>query len=171
MSEKEDATSISVIDCSSKELTDSRENNTKIIAQLSKTISEAQLLLNILSSEENVKVLEFLEYLKNLKIKYENLKTKTNEKLSLINCINSAFSEYKSMKDRVKTTMDKKPGRLHSTENNIYRFNDFIARRQKLKLKNINVDIEETEIEDEKLDYLKFTFIKRTKVQKINNEY
>lgn len=170
MSEKEDATSISVIDCSSKELTDSRENNTKIIAQLSKTISEAQLLLNILSSEENVKVLEFLEYLKNLKIKYENLKTKTNEKLSLTNCINSAFSEYKSMKDRVKTTMDK------NLEDYIQQKTIFIDSmisllEAKTKIKNINVDIEETEIEDEKLDYLKFTFIKRTKVQKINNEY
>jgi len=170
LQERGSATSISVIDCPNNDYTKEQTRLTSIISQISITKSEINILKTQLEATEQQEIDKFIAFLDSLTTKYENAKAKVSIQLSLINCINNAFNDYKTTKETIKSSADKA---LTNFINQEKIFTDSIVELLSVKksLQPIEPYIEAKEIKDESLDYLNFTFIKRTTVQKIDGIY
>jgi predicted ATPase len=164
------AASVSVVDCSNSDFTSEMARISSVISQITKAKTELSNLKTLLDKFEQQEVDKFLEYTDKLAVKYEKIKETLFVQLSLINCINNAFNDYKTEKISIKSTADQN-------------LNDFIQQEKifsdgivdllfaKKSLKPLKPHIETKEIVDEGLDYLNFMFIKRTMVQKFDDIY
>ena len=124
----------------------------------------------MINKDENEKVLEFKTYLTDLKIKYEKNKKRLLWKINLINDINTVFDEFIVEKNKIKTAAETELQEyLVNKENFINSQLSLLEKR--IELSEINFDIQEESIKDEKQDYLNFSFIKRSNITTINNDY
>ncbi|CCV64713.1 conserved hypothetical protein [Alteracholeplasma palmae J233] len=170
LKEREDATSISVIDASNQVHTKEQSRITAIITQISKTKAELNSLKSLLTTTEQTEIVNFVTHLDRLNKKYENLRVDIITSISLINCINNAFNDYKVNKTAIKNTADQN---LESFIQQEKLFTEAITELlfSNKALKPIAPHIDTKEIKDEGRDYLNFTFIKRTTVQKFDDTY
>lgn len=164
------ATSVSVVDCPNSDLTKEMNRIIKIISQIAKTKNELINLRSLLNIIEQQEVDKFIKYIDKLTAEYRKVKETLSVQLSLINCINNAFNDYKTEKENIKSTADQNLTNFIQQENI---FSDGIVDLllAKKSIKPLNPHIENKEINDESLDYLNFIFIKRTVVQKFDDTY
>ena len=171
LEKKEQPLNLNLLKCADEVEKEHQKQVVKIIKQISTAIVELDKLSKILiNKDENEKVLEFKTYLTDLKIKYEKNKKRLLWKINLINDINTVFDEFIVEKNKIKTAAETELQEyLVNKENFINSQLSLLEKR--IELSEINFDIQEESIKDEKQDYLNFSFIKRSNITTINNDY
>lgn len=170
LKERENATSISLIDAPNSQLLQEQTRLSEILVKINQAKTSLVSLKILLELSEQLTIANFIDYLSSLIIKYESLKLQIVKKLKIVNCINTAFSDFRIEKARIKSTADANLDDFLQKEKV---FSQNIADLLYLKHNRFvcSPHIEETFIKDEVQDYLKYSFIKRTTVQKFDDEY
>ncbi|MBN2837072.1 MAG: hypothetical protein JXR48_19115 [Candidatus Delongbacteria bacterium] len=164
--------SLSIDDIDTKALSSKETILTNLLTAISGAILKNQALIILLDEKAEIdKINEFLIYLQTLKTKYESIKNKITEDISVANCINTAFKEFnddmsiiRSSEDRIASQLTASIKSLATTiSDTLCEFDEILE---------INYDIEEIELKAETRDYHnKYTFIKTLEKLKLDEVY
>lgn len=168
--ERENATSISLIDTPNVILLKEQNRINNVITKINQAKTALTSLKSVLELAEQKTIENATDYLTALAKKYGVLKTTISNKLIIVNCINTAYSDFRIEKAKIKSSAD---ANLDDYLQKEKIFSDVLAELLFLQHNQIKCEpnIEDTAIKDEVLDYLKYYFIKRTSIQKFDNRY
>lgn len=168
--DKEVATSITLIDTNTTSLKKQKTSNQTILTNINNSVASLETLMSTLNNVEQKKIQSFIDYLNSIHQKYNMQHYDIENQLAVINCINTEFNNYKSKQSKIKSTAD---ANLEHFIQNEKVFVETISELLHIhhRQKKYESKIEDFEVSEEKLEYLKYSFIKRTNVTKFDNKY
>lgn len=170
LKEKEDATSITVINCNPKQYSKDQTRVKGVLSQLSNVKAELNKLKLLLTQVEQEEIDKQIAYLDELESNYNAVKTEITTNISILNCINTAFEQYTTSKTAIKTTADEN---LQTYLQKVALFSDSLVDLLQIHKNEgkLNPHIEKIKLVDDPWDYLNYTFIKRPMVQVYDDNY